>query len=168
MSLEYAQEMQDKVTRNEVVKRLRTVLSGEFNSVHNLSMQSMLVEGFKKDDIRKQLQKMHKKGTEHARMILGRIIEMGGNPDIRPLDWDKLSACDYLPITKTDQKDILEDVYANKTCKTEQYTTLLQFLESRDKTTYDLITRILEEEYQDLDLIRKSQEGLLTANERVL
>ncbi len=167
MSLEYIQGMQDKVTRNEVNKQLRVALAGEFNSNHNLIMQSKLVEGYQKEEISKHLFKMHSTAREHAQLIIARILEMGGNPDIRPITWDSLAVCDYYPITETDQKDILEDVYASKTCKTQYYTGMLNFLEPRDKTTYDLINRILEEEYEGMNIIRKLQEGLLSASERI-
>ncbi len=166
MSLEYIKEIQDKVTRNEVNKRLYVALAGEFNAAHNLGMQSRLVEGYQKEEIKDKLWKMHQKELEHIQLLIGRILELGGNPDIRPMTWDNTAECDYQPITKTDQKDILEDAYASKSCKTQYYAKMLQFLESRDKTTYDLINRILEQEYEGLDSIRKLQEGLLAANER--
>ncbi len=167
MSLEYIQELQDKVTKNEVNKRLRVALAGEFNAAHNLGMQSRMVEGYQKDEIKKALWKMHQREQDHIQLLVGRILELGGNPDLRPLTWDNTAVCDYYPITKTDQKDILEDAYNSKSCKTQFYTQLLQFLEPRDKTTYDLINRILEQEYEGLNGIRKLQEGLLSANERI-
>ncbi len=167
MSLEYIQSIQDKVTKNEVVKRLMVALAGEFNASHNLGMQSRMVEGYKKEEIKKQLWKMHKSEMDHVQLLIGRILELGGNPDIRPMSWDKIAHCDYYPITKTDQKDILEDAYSSKSCKSQFYTQLLQFLEPRDKTTYDLINRILEQEYEGIEGIRKLQEDLLSANERV-
>ncbi len=167
MSLEYIEGIQEKVTRNEVINQLKVALAGEFNASHNLGMQSRMIEGFQKDDIRKQLWKMHKLESEHVQLLVGRIIEMGGNPDIRPMDWDRLAQCDYYPITHTDQKDILEDVYNSKRCKTEFYGKLLLFLQSRDKTTYDVINKIMEQEYEGLENLRKLRDDLIPESEKI-
>ncbi len=166
MSLEYIQSLQDKVTRSEVLKQLTIALAGEFNAAHNLGMQARLIEGYQKESISKQLYKMHQREQEHVQLLVGRIIEMGGNPDIRPMTWDRIAACDYQPITRTDQKDILEDAYASKRCKTEYYGKMLQFLQSRDKTTYDLITRIVEQEYEGLQSIKELQDKLMSMVEK--
>ncbi len=166
MSLEYIQGVQEQVTRSEVLKQLLRALAGEFNAVHNLGMQARIIEGYQKEVISKQLLKMHKIEQEHVQLLAGRIMEMGGNPDIRPMNWDKMAACDYHPIVHTDQKDILEDVYNGKRCKTEFYGKLLQFLQPRDKTTYDMITRIVEQEYEGLQSIKELQDKLMSAAER--
>ncbi len=158
--------IQDQVTKNEVAKQLRVALAGEFNASHNLGMQAQMIEGYHKEEIKKQLWEMHEREMEHSKLLINRLMEMGGNPDIRPIAWDNTAACDYYPITQTDQKDILENVYSSKSCKAQYYTKLLQFLETKDKTTYDLVNRIMEQEYAGLDSIRKMQEELLSADER--
>ncbi len=168
MSLEYMQAIQDKVTRNEVLKQLYVALAGEFNAAHNLGMQARMIEGYQKEVIAKQLLKLHQKEREHIQLLAGRIMEMGGNPDIRPMNWDKIAQCDYLPITHTDQKDILEDVYNSKRCKTEFYGKLLLFLEPRDKTTYDVIKKIVENEYLDLSTVRDLRDDLVPESEKII
>ncbi len=168
MSLEYIQSMQDKVTRNEVIKQLIVALAGEFNAYHNLGMQAQMIEGYQKETITKQLYKMHQQEQEYIKLIIRRIMEMGGNPDIRPMNWDKVAVCDYYPITKTDQKDILEDVYNSKRCKTQFYGKMLQFLKPRDKTTYDVIQKIVEQEYEGLENIRELRDGLIPESEKIV
>lgn len=93
-------------------------------------------------------------------------MELGGSPDIRPLNWDKLSPCNYQTTTSVDQRLILDEAYEMESCISESYVRLLQFLEPRDRTSYDLINRILEEEYTGIESLKKLQENLLSTSER--
>ncbi len=166
MSLEYVQELQNKVAKNEVVKQLVTALAGEFNAAHNLLMQAAMVQGYQKIEIRRLLSSVHKTEHQHITQLIDRIMELGGNPDIRPIRWDNIAECDYQPITITDQREVLDIAYQSKICKTAFYSRLLQFLANKDRTSYDLIVRILEEEQTDLEKIKKAQDNLLTTDER--
>jgi len=167
MSLEYIRGLQDNVNRNEVNKQMQIALAGEFNACHNLGMQIAMIEGHKKEEIRKKLSIFRDHEREHTLMLTNRIMELGGNPDIRPMNWDQKAVCDYRPIISTDQKSILETAYATKQCKSAFYSKLLQFLEPKDRTSYDIVTRILEDEYQDMEEIKALQDTLVSANERV-
>ncbi len=166
MSLEYIQGVHEQVTRNEVIKQLKTVLASEFILAHNYGMQAVLIEGHQKEEIKKFLLNAQNSERAHAQMLIDRMIELGGNPDIRPLDWDRISACDYRPVNSVDQRQILDEAYESESCLSSAYARLLNFLETRDRTTYDLVNRILEEEYQDIEAIKKLQEGLLSTSER--
>ncbi len=166
MSLEYIQGLHDKVTNNEVVRQLRVALAGGFNAAHNLGMQAAMIQGYQKVQIQKQLVRMHKSEQEHIISLINRIMELGGHPDIRPIQWDNLAQCDYRPITTTDQKDILDITYRSKRCKTAFYGKLLLFLEPRDRTSFDMVNRIQDEEFQDMELIKKLQTGLQSNQEK--
>ncbi len=166
MSLEYVRELQDKVNRNEVTRQMKVALAGEFNAHHNLIMQGAMVEGHQKIKIKKQLENMQSHEKDHIRMLVDRIMELGGNPDIRPISWDNLATCDYRPITSTDQRSILEIAYETKKCKSTYYSGLLQFLEPKDRTSYDIVTRILEDDYQDMEVIKGLQSELMSEGEK--
>jgi ferritin-like protein len=166
MSLQYIQELQMKVDQNQAQRFLKVILADAFNSVHNMGMQALMIEGYNKEDIARQLESMKAEEMANARLLISRILELGGNPDIRPITWDNIAMCDYQPIHQTDQKDIIEDVYDTKMCRTQSLVKALQFLEGRDQTSYDLVNKILEAEYKDIETLRKLRESLLTNQEK--
>ncbi len=166
MSLEYMQGIQDQLVKNEVIKQLRSALASEFMITHNYGIQAAIVQGHNKEEIKKFLLEAQESERQHCKLIIDRIMELGGSPDIRPLNWDKLSPCNYQTTTSVDQRLILDEAYEMESCISESYVRLLQFLEPRDRTSYDLINRILEEEYTGIESLKKLQENLLSTSER--
>lgn len=151
----YVQGIQDKINKNEIVRQLLSLLAEEFVSSFNYRMQAKMVQGFNKEEIRKELLEHSREEDLHADLIMERIIELGGNPEIRPLDWDKFSDCKYIPTTSNDQLTILEDAVRGKRCAIEHYTKAAQFAQTKDPTTYNLVHRILNDEYGHLKNLNK-------------
>jgi len=146
----YIQGIQDQVNKNEIINRLKSALADELISNFNYKMQAKLIQGFHKEEIKKELIQHSQEEQLHADLLMERISELGGNPEIRPMDWDKFSTCKYSPVFSNDQKDILEAAIGGERCAVKGYTALAEFLESRDSTTYGLIHRILKDEYEHI------------------
>ncbi len=166
----YVQGIQDKVNKNEVIKQLLSLLAEEFISAFNYKMQAKVIQGFHKEDIRKEFLKHVQEENHHADLLIERILELGGNPEIRPLDWDKHSKCKYIPTTSNDQITLLEDAIQGERCAVRHYTEVINFLKSKDLTTYDLIHRILNDEYnhiKDLSKLLKYVQDSLPQNSEV-
>ena len=166
MSLEYIRGVQDQVDRNEVISMLRSALADELNAVHNYWMQAALVEGYMRDNITKELYQHRDEEQGHANMLIDRIVQLGGNPDIRPIQWDQISGCDYAPIINVDQKIILDSAVQGEKCAVMHYTKISQFLERKDITTYDIVMKIIEDEYTHIRDLTKLQEMLLSQREK--
>ena len=160
MSIEYIKGIQDRVNTNEIVKQLRRALADELNAAQNYHIQSKIVQGSIKDDIAKELLAHYQEETGHANMLVERIIQLGGNPEIRPLDWDRTANCIYMMNTEWDQRSILDIALQGEKCATEIYTGIAQFTERRDVTTYDIIRKILDDEYEHIRDLNKLKEML--------
>jgi len=166
MSIEYIRGIQEKVDRNEIVGLLRSALADELNAVHNYWMQAAMIEGYLKNEINKELYQHRDEEQGHANMLIDRIVQLGGNPDVRPALWDRISGCDYTPIINIDQKIILEDALNGEKCAVQHYTKISQFLDGRDTTTYDIVMKIIEDEYEHINDLNRLQEMLLSKSEK--
>jgi len=166
MSIEYIRGIQQQVDRNEIISMLRSALADELNAVHNYWMQAAMIEGYLKNEINKELYQHRDEEQGHANMLIDRIVQLGGNPDIRPVQWDQISGCDYAPIINIDQKFILEDAIQGEQCAVKHYTKISQFLEGRDITTYDIVMKIIEDEYTHIEDLRKLQEMMKSKYEK--
>jgi bacterioferritin len=160
MSIEYIKGIQQRVDTNELVQQLRRALADELNAAYNYHIQSKIIQGSLREEIAKELLQHFEEETGHANMLTERIIQLGGNPEIRPLDWDKFSNCRYEYNTTWDQRDILEVALRGEKCATEHYTGIAQFAENRDTTTYDIVRKILDDEYEHIRDLNKLKEML--------
>jgi bacterioferritin len=127
-------------------------------------MQAKLIEGFNKEEAVKELLQHREEEWDHADLLMNRILELGGNPEIRPLDWDRYTKCRYAPTMDRDQISILEDSIAGEKCAIEHYNQILEFTKDRDITTNQLIHRIINDEFEhirDLNKIKKAVEDQL-------
>lgn len=162
MSLEYIQSIQRKVDVNETIKLLRSALVAEFLSAHNYWTQAKIIQGVDSEEIRKELIEHRNEEMHHADLLMARIMELGGNPEVRPLDWDNHTKCRYQLAPNWDQKSILEMALSGEKCAIAHYTKMAEFLKNRDTTSYDLIMNILEDEYEHVRDLAQLQETTTT------
>jgi bacterioferritin len=155
MSIEYIQGIQKKLDINETIKQLRKALADELNAIHNYWVQSKVIQGAYKEDINKELMQHYEEEQKHANMLAERILQLGGNPEIRPLDWERMANCDYIVATTWDQKAILNDALQGEKCAADHYSNLANFLRTRDDTTYDIVSKILDDEFEHIRDLNK-------------
>jgi len=166
MSLEYMQGIQQQVDNNEIIKQLRRALADEYLSAHQYWTQSKLIQGVYKDEINKELYQHRDEEMGHANMLMDRILQLGGNPEIRPLDWDGLASCKYQLTNDWDQKVILDMSMRSERCAIDHYTKVAQFAQTRDTTTYDIVMNIIDDEYEHIRDLAKLQEMLQGSKKR--
>jgi len=160
----YAQGLHDKIYRNETIKLLKAALADELIAGHQYWIQAKLIEGFNKEEAVKELLQHRDEEWGHADLLMNRIIELGGNPEIRPLDWDRFTKCRYAPTIDRDQVAILDDAIAGEKCAIEHYNHILEFTKEKDITTNQLIHRIINDEFEhirDLNKVKKAVEDHL-------
>jgi bacterioferritin len=158
MSLEYIKGIQQQIDINQTIKMLRSALAAELNASHNYWTQSKIIQGVHSDLIRKELIQHQQEENQHAEMLVNRILQLGGNPEIRPLDWDKHTPCRYELAGSWDEKAILEVATRGEKCAIADYTKTAEFLKNRDDTSYDMVMHILEDEYEHVRDLNKLYE----------
>jgi bacterioferritin len=161
----YAKGIQDKVDRNEIIQLLRGALSDEFISAQNYWMQSkLLLQGPYHEEIQKELLQHMAEERKHADWLIDRILHLGsGNevsPEIKPMDWDRFGKCRYIPAIDWDALSMLNNAIAGERCATDHYAQIAEFTRTRDPVTYDLVQRIMDEEFEHIRDLSKLQDML--------
>jgi len=148
--LDYLRGIQENVDKNTAVKMLREILAGEFISIHRYWTQSKVVQGLYRDEIKKILGDHREIGLKHADLLSSRILQLGGNPELRPLDWDNITRCHYTQHVSWDQHEVLENAITHKRCLTNQYSKVAEFVKERDTTTHEIIMSCLNDDYKTI------------------
>jgi len=162
----YMKGIQENVDKNETIKMLRSALADEFIAMHNYWNQASVIQGVYREEIQKELWQHRDEEQGHANMLIERILQLGGNPEIRPLDWDRMTGCRYIPALSWDQKNLIQDALNGENCAVEHYTRIAQFVQSKDDTTYDIVSKIIDDEYEHIKDLRKLQDMILGNQEK--
>lgn len=150
MSLQYIEGIQGQVDTNEIIKQLRAVLAAEWLAAHSYRVQQKIIQGVFRDDIIKELEQHEQEEDGHANMIMARILQLGGNPEIRPLDWDSHTKCRYAPNVSWDEEAVLENALAGERCAVDHYSKVAEFVKTRDATTHHILIKIIKDEYEHI------------------
>lgn len=163
--MEYIKNIQQQVDINQTIKLLRGAIAAELNAAHNYWVQSKIIQGVHADEIRKELLQHQAEEMHHADMLAARIIQLGGNPEIKPMDWDKHAECRYELASAWDEKAILEQATRGEKCAIASYTKIAEFLKNRDTTSYDIVMDIIEDEYEHVRDLNKLENEALALKE---
>jgi bacterioferritin len=167
----YALGIQKKINTNEIIQQLRGALSDEFIAAQNYWMQGkLLLQGPYHEEIQKELFEHMSEERRHADWLIDRILHLSsGNeitPEIKPMDWDRLGKCRYTPAIEWDANSMLTNAIAGERCSTDHYAQIAEFCRAKDPVTYDLVQRIIEEEFEHIRDLSKLQEMLRDNDEK--
>jgi bacterioferritin len=84
----------------------------------------------------------------HAVLVVGRIIQLGGTPVVHPADWFKFSHCEYEAPTDPYVEVVLNQNLRGERCAIKRYKDLADFTNGKDHTTHQMATTILNEELE--------------------
>jgi len=109
----------------------------------------------------KDILKHAKEEMEHADMLANRIIELGGEPILNPVNLGKISNCGYEEPSKPMTKEILKQNIKGEQCAIGVYNTILDKLKGmNDAITYNMIRKILQDEVKHEQDLQDLQEDL--------
>jgi len=159
----YAKGIQVRIDRNEIISQLKGALADEFITAQNYWLQGkLLLDGPHHEEIQKELFQHMAEERSHADWIIDRILHLSaGNetsPEIKPIDWDRLGKCRYVPAVEWDADSLLTNAIAGERCATEHYAQIADFTRTKDPVTYDLIQKIIDEEFEHIRDLSKLQE----------
>jgi len=84
--------------------------------------------------------------TDHAVLVVGRIIQLRGTPVLTPADWMKLSKCTYEVTSDPYVETILNQNLNGERCAIQRYKGIADMTNGKDHTTHQIATTILNEE----------------------
>ena len=155
MSIEYIRGVQAEIDKNETIKLLRSALADEYNAMYAYWVQAKVIQGTEKEKIDKELYQHRDEEMGHANMLMDRILQLGGNPEIAPGKWNSLAGCDYAELEYWDQKNILDEALKGEYCAVKHYQKIADFVRNKDITTYDIVMKIISDEHEHIDDLSK-------------
>lgn len=152
-----------KVDIDKLFELLKKALADEWLAYYQYWVGAKVVEGPMRGIVEMELNEHAGEELEHAEMLTGRIIQLGGIPILEPKDWYAMTNCGYEAPEDPSAESILEQNIKGEQCAIEVYQKLLKFVEGKDPITYHLIEKILEDEVEheeDLETIQKDMKSI--------
>jgi bacterioferritin len=84
----------------------------------------------------------------HAVLVVGRIIQLGGTPILSPQDWFKVNRCTYDAPVDPYIEVVLEQNLKGERCAIKRYQEIADFTNGKDHSTHQMAVQILNEEIE--------------------
>jgi len=132
----------------KLIDILNQALSEEWLAYYQYWIGARLMEGPMRSEIEPELLVHADQELNHAVLVVGRIIQLGGTPVLNPADWPKLSRCKYDTPDDPYVEIILQQNLTGERCAIQRYKELADLTSGKDHTTHQMATTILNEELE--------------------
>ena len=106
---------------NELLDLLNGAFASEWLAYYQYWIGARLMEGPMRSDIEPELLLHATQELNHATMVVDRIIQLGCTPVLSPMEWPKLSRCDYDAPEDPYVEVILEQNLKGERCAIRRY-----------------------------------------------
>ncbi len=132
----------------KLITILNEALCEEWLAYYQYWIGARLMEGPMRSEIEPELLLHATQELNHAVLVVGRIIQLGGTPVTHPADWFKLSKCEYEAPLDPYVEAVLKQNLNGERCAIKRYKDLADFTNGKDHTTHQMATTILGEELE--------------------
>jgi bacterioferritin len=152
---------------DELLTILNRAFADEWLAYYQYWLGAKLVKGPMKDAVAAELLLHATEELAHADMLALRIIQLGGEPLLKPQDWLKQTHCGYDAPEDPFVRVILEQNIKGEQCAIGVYQNVLQTVKDKDPVTYNIVLTILQQEVEheeDLQSLQEDIESLMTSH----
>jgi bacterioferritin len=135
----------------KLIELLNKAYADEWLAYYQYWIGAKVVKGRMKGQVVAELEEHAADELKHAGMILERILQLGGNPLLKPEDWYRVSNCGYDTPEDPHVESILEQNIKGEQCAIDVYNRLLEATKDKDPITYHMALEILEDEVEHED-----------------
>jgi bacterioferritin len=139
------------VEQKKLVEMLNAALSEEWLAYYQYWIGARLMEGPMRSEVEPELLVHANEELTHAEMVADRILQLGGTPVTNPVDWAKLSRCEYEDPTDPYIEVILEQNLRGERCAIQRYQEIADFTAGKDHSTHQMAIQILNDELEHED-----------------
>jgi bacterioferritin len=146
---------------NKLVELLNKAFADEWLAYYQYWIGAKVAKGPMRGAVVAELEEHAEEELKHANMLTERILQLGGEPIIKPEDWYKMSNCGYDAPEDPSVKVLLDQNIKGEQCAIEVYQKLLETVKDKDPITYNMVLEILEDEVEheeDLQAILEDME----------
>ena len=133
---------------DSLLKMLNAALSEEWLAYYQYWIGARLMEGPMRAEIEPELLLHADQELNHAVLVVGKIIQLGGTPVLNPNEWAKLARCSYDEPSDPYIEVILEQNLKGERCAIQRYQEIANFTSGKDHSTYQMAVQILNEELE--------------------
>jgi len=145
---------------DELLRLLNAAFASEWLAYYQYWLGAKLIKGPMKDAVAAELNLHATEELNHAVLLAGRIIQLGGTPVLDPKAWFDLSPCAYEAPGDPYVAVILDQNIAGEQCAITSYKQLMDITKDKDMVTYNLALTILEQEVEHEEDLQSLKEDL--------
>ena len=145
---------------NELLKLLNAAYASEWLAYYQYWLGAKLIKGPMKDAIAAELTLHATEELNHANLVAGRIIQLGGAPVTDPRQWFPLSPCPYDAPNDPYVAVLLDQNIAGEQCAISTYKALMDATKDKDMVTHNMALTILEQEVEHEEDLQSLKEDL--------
>lgn len=133
---------------SELLELLNRAYCDEWLAYYQYWIGAKVAKGPMKDAIIAELEQHATEELNHALLLTGRIIQLGGSPVNNPQDWYKWTNCGYEAPENPYVKNILQQNIKAEQCAISTYQSLMQKTGTTDPVTHNILLQIIEQELE--------------------
>ena len=145
---------------DQVVKKLNAAYASEWLAYYQYWLGAKVIKGPMKDAVAAELNLHATEELNHAVLVSGRIIQLGGTPALTPKDWLEQSPCKYDAPADPYVAMLLDQNIVGEQCAISTYKALMDFTKDKDMVTYNMALTILEQEVEHEEDLQSLREDL--------
>ena len=145
---------------DRLLDMLNRAYASEWLAYYQYWLGARVIKGPMKDAVAAELTLHATEELNHAVLLAGRIIQLGGTPVLDPKDWFHLSPCAYDAPADAFVGRILEQNIAGEQCAISAYQQLMDATKDKDMVTYNLALTILQQEVEHEEDLQSLEEDL--------
>jgi bacterioferritin len=154
---------------DHLLKLLNEAYASEWLAYYQYWLGAKLIKGPMKDAVAAELTLHATEELNHAVLVAGRILQLGGTPVLTPEGWAELSPCKYDAPADPYVAVLLDQNIEGEQCAISTYKNLMDATKDKDMVTYNLALTILEQEVEheeDLQSLREDLELMVDRGNR--
>jgi len=134
--------------KNKLIQMLNEALAEEWLAFYQYWIGARLMEGPMRSEIEPELLVHATQELNHATLVVERIIQLGGTPILNPKDWTNFAKCAYEEPNDPYVETILNQNLDGERCAIQRYKDIADYTNSKDHTSHQMATTILNEELE--------------------
>lgn len=132
----------------KIVTLLNKAFADEWLAYYQYWVGAKVACGQMRNAVVAELEQHAGEELKHAGMLTERIIQLGGEPILKPEDWYKMTNCGYDAPADPSVKVLLKQNIKGEQCAIETYQKLADAVKGKDTVTYHLALEIMKDELE--------------------
>lgn len=144
---EFAQKI-SKNDKKELISILQCAFAEEWLAYYQYWIGAKIAEGLERPKVVEEFLEHAEEELKHADWLAERIIQLGREPVLNPMDWTRYAKCKYEIPENKDTKHLVAQNLASERCAIERYQEICEMCHGKDIETYRISEKILKEELE--------------------